>query len=41
MDMQYFGESYFCHGLIMEDRVSPWLKVTEIQQQLEKVNVEG
>lgn len=36
MDMQYVYESECCHGLIMEDRVSPWLKVTEIQQQLEK-----
>lgn len=34
--MQYFYESEFCRGLIMEDRESPWLKVTEFQQQLEK-----
>lgn len=36
VDMQYFYESEFCHGLIVVDRVSPWFIVTEIQQQLEK-----
>lgn len=32
--MQYFYESEFSHGLIVGDRVHPWLKFAEIQHQL-------